>query len=270
MPYQKELQAARKAAAQAAREAMSHYARFEAMTDVPANITTDADRQAQEIILQQLQREFPDDAFCAEEATATLASSLRRGRRLWIVDPIDGTRGFAKKNGEFSIMIGLVEDGRIVVGLVQEPARSRCTYAVRGEGCWRQDQDQPAQPCHVSKISDPAAATRVRSRSDKPKTEPETAGPPRNLYTYSAGIKLALVARGEADLYVSTSYRFRVWDLCAGEILVEEAGGRVTDVLGKPIIYPEDGSGEVQGVLATNGLLHPLVLAARKDDKVTR
>ena len=67
--------------------------------DAPSNITTDADRQAQEIILKSLLERFPGDAFCAEEATPTVADARKEGPRLWIVDPIDGTRGFARKTG---------------------------------------------------------------------------------------------------------------------------------------------------------------------------
>src|SRR5580658_7372513 len=125
MPYDAELQAALEASELASRALLDAYARFEVIPDAPASISTDADRRSQEIILGHLHRLFPSDALCAEEQTATLTLSAQTGSRLWIVDPIDGTRGFARKVGEFSVMIAFVDDGHIAVGVVQEPAKER-------------------------------------------------------------------------------------------------------------------------------------------------
>ena len=105
MPYERELEAALEAAERAGRAVLEQYARFEVIPDAPASITTAADHEAQEIILGHLHQVFPQDALCAEETTVTLAQAVCTGSRLWIVDPIDGTRGFARKNGEFSLMI---------------------------------------------------------------------------------------------------------------------------------------------------------------------
>src|SRR4051794_37168759 len=116
-PHRTELEAALGAAAKASAALRDAYARFEVIPNAPSDITTDADRMAQEIILSTLHQRFPHDALCAEEATATLQQAAHVGPRLWIVDPIDGTRGFARKNGEFSVMIGFVEKGELVVGV---------------------------------------------------------------------------------------------------------------------------------------------------------
>src|SRR5688572_23358629 len=118
MAFDRELSVALAAAEAAGRLILDHYERFTAIPDARSDISTDADRASQELILQHLRDEFPSDALCAEEATDTLKNAAREGRRLWIVDPIDGTRGFAVKNGEFSVMIGFVEDAAIRVGVV--------------------------------------------------------------------------------------------------------------------------------------------------------
>src|SRR5205809_585586 len=97
MTYDSELQVALEASERASKHLLDAYARFEVVADAPASITTDADRQSQEIILQHLHRAFPGDALCAEEQTPTAAQATQTGSRLWIVDPIDGTRGFARK-----------------------------------------------------------------------------------------------------------------------------------------------------------------------------
>ncbi len=257
--HDRELEVAQEAAREAAREIMALYTRFEAIADAPASISTEADRRSQEVILQQVSRAFPDDAFCAEEVTPALATLRRQGPRLWIIDPIDGSRGFARKNGEFSVMIARVEDGRIALGVVLEPARGRCTWATQGDGCWRQDGDAPPKRCRVSAVGRLSHATVVRSRSEKPKTGP---APERTVHTYSAGIKLSLVARGEVEWYASTYHHFHTWDLCAGQILVEEAGGRVTDAKGAPVSYRDDGGNLIDGCLASNGLVHAAALAS--------
>src|SRR6185437_8537192 len=139
MVYERELEAALDAARQAGRVILDAYAQFKAIANAPIDISTEADRQAQETILSYLKKRFPGDALCAEERTAALTGVASVGPRLWIVDPIDGTRGFAQKNGEFSVMVAFVENGRIAAGVVLEPAKERCTYAARGQGCWRRD-----------------------------------------------------------------------------------------------------------------------------------
>src|SRR5213593_4736103 len=103
MAYPREQQAALEAAKLASAYLLDAYARFQTVADAPASISTVADRESQEIILRHLRRVFPGDALCAEEATPTLMQASHTGPRLWIVDPIDGTRGFARKVGEFSV-----------------------------------------------------------------------------------------------------------------------------------------------------------------------
>src|SRR3954449_9296301 len=104
----KDLSTALDAVEHACTELMKDYARFQAIPNAPADITTEADRRTQEIVLGHLHRHFPDDALCAEEETATAKLAQATANRVWIVDPIDGTRGFARKNGEFSVMVALV------------------------------------------------------------------------------------------------------------------------------------------------------------------
>jgi 3'(2'), 5'-bisphosphate nucleotidase len=258
------LEAALEAADRAGRAVLEQYARFEVIPDAPANISTAADREAQEIILGHLHQVFPSDALCAEEATETLAGAACQGPRLWIVDPIDGTRGFARKNGEFSLMIAFVEQGQMGVGVVLEPVRDRLTYAVHGGGCWRRDGSGPVLSCRVSRTATLAEATLAQSRPRHPGqvTRPvKVLQPAHVIETYSAGIKLTLVARGEADVYVNTYDAFHDWDICAGHILVAEAGGRVTNLAGQEIHYGVLGAWQREGLLASNGLLHEAALA---------
>jgi len=258
--YAAELHASLEAVRQAGHVILTAYEHFRAIPDAPADITTDADRESQEAILKHLRHVFPNDALCAEENTPTLAAAINTGPRQWIVDPIDGTRGFAQKNGEFSVMVALRDGDRIALGVVLEPVARRLTYAVVGEGCWRLDTDaRSPRPCHVSGTQHLHEAALVQSRSHDPAVP---SGPTRALgpatvrETYSAGIKLALVARGEADLYVNTYTAFHDWDIAAGHILVTEAGGAVSGLKGRAIRYNAPAAWQRSGLLASNGRLH--------------
>jgi 3'(2'), 5'-bisphosphate nucleotidase len=266
MPYEQELEVALQAAAAAGRLILDAYEHFTPIPNAPASISTQADRDSQECILQMLQARFPADAFCAEEATPSL-DRTRTAPRTWVVDPIDGTRGFAQKNGEFSVMIGLVDRDQVVLGVVLEPASWRLTYAVRRAGCWRRDGvDGEPIVCRVSTTADLASATLVQSRTKAGRPWPHTVAlaPGRVTETHSAGVKLARVARGEADLYVNHYRNFHDWDICAGHILVEEAGGRVTTFHGQPIRYGQGHADQRDGLLATNGLPHEEAMARLK------
>jgi 3'(2'), 5'-bisphosphate nucleotidase len=269
MLYETELNTALGAARQAGQVVLEDYRHFQAIPDAPASISTAADRKAQEIILHLLHTVFPADALCAEESAARLANVPTTGPRQWIVDPIDGSRGFARKNGEFSIMIAFVDNGRIALGVVLEPARMRLTHAVRGGGCWKQDgQAVDATRCRVTSASYLTKATLVQSHSrnrDQPSSRVKALRPARIVETYSAGIKLAMVARGDVDLYLNTYAVSHDWDICAGHILVEEAGGKVTGLSGQELSYGSPGAEQRQGVLASNGRIHDSAVAALKE-----
>src|SRR5262249_34907300 len=156
----------------------------------------------------------------------------------------------------------------VVVGVVLEPARSRLTYASRGAGCWRVDGDAAAERCSVSATDRLEEATLTQSHSKGPASPSRPVhvlGPRRVIETYSAGIKLALVARGEADLYVNTYEAFSDWDICAGHILVEEAGGAVTGLGGELLHYGGPPGSQQSGLLASNGRIHQAAAARLKD-----
>ena len=267
MKYERELQEALNAAAAAGRFAKAEYEKFTPIPDAPASISTHVDREAQELILRHLLAAFPGDGLIAEEATPTLADSPVDAARVWIVDPIDGTRGFAMKNGEFSVMIGLTVGGRPVLGVVLEPILDRVTYAASGHGCWvRTGTGEPTR-CHVTTQDNVAASVWVQSRTKPgrgPKAIVTAIGPAKVVETYSAGIKLAMVARGEVDLYVNDYANFHDWDVCAGHVLVEEAGGKLTEFAGETVIYGAKGTTPRLGMIATNGHLHAEVIRRLK------
>ena len=263
MDFQRELDAALEAARIAGDYARREYAQFEAIPDAPVTITTHVDRHCQELILKHLHEQFPDDRLIAEESTDSLKLSSGSSNRAWIVDPIDGTKGFARKTGEFSIMIGLAIEGVPSVGVVGEPIPNRTTYAVLGQGCYLMEATGEPQRCSVSAQSELRAASLVQSRTQPGKAAKPIIGllnPARIVETYSAGVKLTMVARGAVDMFANDYSNFNDWDVCAGHILVEEAGGSVSLFNGEPIRY---GQGlPRRGIIACNQQLHPQALAA--------
>jgi 3'(2'), 5'-bisphosphate nucleotidase len=262
MPFDAELSTALAAAAEAGALIRQEYETFAAIPEAPVGISTYVDKASQELILRRLHDRFPADALCAEENTPAFDAVPRTGRRAWIVDPIDGTRGFARKTGQFSVMIGLLLDARPVVGVVLEPAQDRTTYATLGGGCWAKTGDGPPWRCRVTGRTSLAESVLVQSWSKPGQVSRPVRmlGPGRVVETYSGGVKLAMVARGEAEVYANTYETFFDWDVCAGHVLVTEAGGRVTDLAGGPIAYQATDFAQRKGLLATNGPLHEEVV----------
>lgn len=256
--FEKELSVALRAAHEAGALIAKVYQTLKPQENAPADITTQTDRDSQETILKILQKEFPQDALCAEEKTPTLALSSQGGGRTWVVDPIDGTRGFAMKNGEFSVMVAMMLDGEVVVGVVHEPATGKTTFAAKGQGCHQSELNGPAIRCQVRSTGSLREAILVQSHAKPGKASRAVAAfsPGSVVEKYSAGLKMAMVARGEVDLYANNYPAFHDWDICAGHILVEEAGGRVGDFAGNPIRYGAPGFKQTRGMLATNGAIH--------------
>jgi len=255
--FVRDLAAAREAAARASDFLRKEYAAFTAIPDAPVSISTHADKGSQELILAFLHERFPADALCAEESTPAFDAVPKAGRRTWVVDPIDGTRGFAKKNGQFSVMIGLLVDGQPVVGVVAEPAQDRFTFASVGGGCWTHTGSAAPTRCRVSKRSfTELVLVQSWAKTGMSPKPMKAFSPVHVIETYSGGVKLAMVARGEADVYANTYETFYDWDICAGHLLVTEAGGTVTDLGGNPIIYQGEMFAQKRGLIASNGLIH--------------
>lgn len=258
--YPQELKAAIAAAEEAGELIARAYATFVPIPNARADITTEVDRQSQEIILRSLQAHFPSDSYCAEEDTPAIQGRERTGSRLWIIDPIDGTRGFAMKNGEFSVMIAFLQEGVLKVGVVFEPVLPRMTFAWEGGGCWvRRTAGEAAIRCQVSKVNALPDATLTQSHTRAgagPSVPVSVLKPGKVVETYSAGVKLALVARGEVDLYANTYPNFSDWDIAAGHILVTEAGGKVSGLRGQTLVYGRPGASQRAGLLGSNFNLH--------------
>jgi 3'(2'), 5'-bisphosphate nucleotidase len=222
---------------------------------------TQADRIANEIIVQRLSREFPEDGILAEESVDT---ERRLGKsRVWMIDPLDGTTGYIEGNGDFAVQIGLAENGECVLGVVYQPLTGVLYRAVRGNGAWVERPETEPEQARVSDHIDLSTMRLAASRSHRsPRMDRvvQQFGVKQEVRRGSVGIKVGLIVEQQCDLYVHLSPRTKQWDTCAPEIILREAGGRLTDLFGQPLRY---NSREVQnrnGIVASNSVAHQEII----------
>jgi 3'(2'), 5'-bisphosphate nucleotidase len=224
---------------------------------------TRADREANTLICDALRAAYPGMPIVAEESPASSYEGYADAPAAWFVDPLDGTREFVARNGEFAVMIGLAEGGAATAGVIVCPAMGRAFMGAVGHGAFEVGPDGAPHPMHVSQARTLAEAELVVSRSHRPRQLEETAarlGFRKVTPCGSAGVKATRVAVGEADVYGQPGRAGALWDACAPEALVTAAGGRATDASGRIIDYAAREIPNHHGFLATNGLLHDDVL----------
>jgi 3'(2'), 5'-bisphosphate nucleotidase len=205
-----------------------------------ASPVTAADEQAEALITPALQALQPAWAVVAEEAAAQ-GQLPQTGRRWWLVDPLDGTREFVSRNGEFTVNIALIEDGMPVLGVVFVPVQDLLYAGLVGQGAWLQAQGLRREiRCRAAP---PAGITLACSRShgDEAATAAWLNGRPVAA-TLKAGssLKFGLIAAGLADVYPRLG-RTMEWDTAAGHAVLRAAGGTVCDLAGRPLRYGKPG-----------------------------
>ena len=231
--------------------------------DDDAEPVTQADRIANELIVTRLQREFPNDGILAEESVDT-ARRLRKSR-IWIIDPLDGTNGFIAGNGDFAVQIGLAEDGEPVVAVVYQPSTGVLYRAVHGEGTWieRPEIEEPQQ----ARVSDKKDLPQMRlaasrsHRSSRMNQVVQRFGFREEVQRGSVGVKIGLLIEQQCDVYIHLSPRTKQWDTCAPQLILTEAGGRMTDLFGEPLNYNVPDVQNRNGLVSTNGASHDQIIA---------
>jgi 3'(2'), 5'-bisphosphate nucleotidase len=263
-----ELALLRAIAADAARLIMEVYARpFDVEYKAPQDPVTEADRRANDLICERLEREFPGVPIVAEESDPQTFAHFRAHDRVFFVDPVDGTREFVDRNGEFAVMIGLLEGPRAIASVIDAPARGEVFAAWVGQGAVRVAEGEE-RPIRVSDVEQVRQGALVGSRSHRsPQLERAlTRLAPREIRVMgSAGLKGTLVAKGEVEGYVAPGYAGKRWDACAADALVVAAGGVLTDTHGDAIDYRAPSLSNDRGLLATNGRVHDELVRALEE-----
>jgi 3'(2'), 5'-bisphosphate nucleotidase len=236
-------------AAKAGEIVMRHYAAGAVETRKKEDFSpvTAADEDAEAFILAELKRVAPDVAVIAEEQVAS-GHIQKIGARFFLVDPLDGTKEFINRNGEFTVNIAEIVDGKPVRGVVYAPAKGRLWLGESPGGAWEVPMPPGAafacdasHAIHVRKApADGMIAVASRSHRDSKTEEYLEHYKIKDFLSAGSSLKFCLVATGEADIYPRHG-RTMEWDTAAGHAVLAAAGGSVTRIDGSPFIYGKSG-----------------------------
>ena len=211
---------------------------FAVQTKADASPLTAADLAAQQVIvdgLSQLEARLP---ILSEEAKALPWSERQHWSRYWLVDPLDGTREFVKRNDEFTVNIALIDQRRSVLGVVLAPVTGDLYVAELGGGAWLQRQAGAEwQRLHTRALAQPPTVAGSRSHGGSQHSVLERlVGADYQMLALGSSLKFCLIARGEADIYLRQGLTSE-WDTAAAQCVLDEAGGAVLDLRGQPFRY---------------------------------
>lgn len=236
---------------------------FEVDYKAPKDPVTVADRRANALICARLAEAYPGIPVVAEESDPASFAGYRDAERVFFVDPLDGTREFVDRNGEFAVMIGLLDGEHATLGVIHAPATDTVYAGAVGDGAFRIDPSGARAPVRVSEVARLGEARIVASRShrsEKMQRALELLGVGEVIALGSAGLKGVAVASAAAEAYVTPGYAGKRWDACAADALVRAAGGRFTAAHGLPIAYRGEKLANDRGVLACNARLQGALL----------
>ena len=215
---------------------MRHYeAGCDARVKADRSPVTDADEEAEKLILAELNAAFPGVPVVAEEQAAAGHVS-KVGSRFFLVDPVDGTKEFVKRGGEFTVNIGEIVDGKPVSGVVLAPAIGRLFAGAVGEGAFELAGNAIRDIACRKPDADGLVAVSSRSHPDAKTDELLKSLPIKGHTNAGSSLKFCLVAAGEADIYPRAGTTME-WDTAAGHAVLRAAGGTVTNWDGSPFVY---------------------------------
>ena len=200
---------------------------------------TAADLVAHHAIIAGLRRLTPDLPILSEESAAVPFTERSQWRRYWLVDPLDGTKEFVKRNGEFTVNIALIEDHEPVLGVVRVPVTGVCYFAARHYGAFRAEPGQSPQPISVRplRVGEPVRVAGSKTHGGEGLRAFVAALGAHHLVSIGSSLKFCRVAEGAADVYPRLGLTSE-WDTAAAQAIVEAAGGRVVSAeTGEPLRY---------------------------------
>lgn len=199
---------------------------------------TEADIRANELIISELGKRFPLIPIISEENKIALYSERKSWSKFFLVDPLDGTKEFVNRNGEFTVNIAYVENGKVVLGVVFVPVSNTCYYSDGVKSFKRIDSTDyqiKVQPNHM-----PLRVVASRSYlSEETKEYVANIGKEHEFVSIGSSLKFCLVAEGVADIYPHLGSKME-WDVCAAHAVVKTAGGNVFDMSGNELIYGKE------------------------------
>ncbi|MHA7646345.1 3'(2'),5'-bisphosphate nucleotidase CysQ family protein [Nitrosopumilus sp. S4] len=230
---------------------------FDSKTKSDDSPITEADITSNKIIkniLSQTQYEI------LSEEDDDNQSRLRKDT-IWIVDPLDGTSDFIDKTGEFTVMIALVKNKKPILGVINWPTEKTMFVAQKGKGAFRYSNEE-WEKIVVSKVEDLTKCKAVGSRhhlSDKEKLFIEKLGI-NDFTSIGSSLKVGKISSGEVDVYITTTDKMKEWDSAASYCIINEAGGKMTDISGNDLTYNNKEVHHLNGIVVTNGLVHNKII----------
>jgi len=198
---------------------------------------TEADLRSEKLILAGLRRIAPEIPVLSEESAQVPFGTRKKWSRLWVVDPLDGTKEFVQRNGEFTVNIALIDDHRPILGIVHAPALGRDYFACEGIGAFRSDAAASGRAIRVAKRgTGPVRVVGSRSHRGSSLDDFLSRVGPHEFVEVGSSLKLCLVAEGKADVYPRLGPTSE-WDTAAGQCVLEQAGGVVLKLDGEPLAY---------------------------------
>ncbi len=219
---------------------------------------TQADIQSNQVIAKSIsQSEFP---ILSEESPDQKEKRLD-SKKLWIIDPLDGTTDFVNKTGEFTIMIALVEKNKPIMGVISHPIENKLYVAQKGQGAFRYYNEEWMK-LEVSTASIISQCRAVGSRFHQSEQEKNflKALEFSKFTSRGSSLKVLDISSAKAELYFTTSNKIKQWDTCASNSIISEAGGIMTDMLGQILSYNTETINHQNGILVTNGIIHNQII----------
>lgn len=258
MKQSEEMRVAIQAAKKAGDVLLSFYSREYSVAEKENKTpVTEADLASQKIIRETLLKDF-DYPILSEEAV----DDTRRldSEYVWVVDPLDGTANFIEKTGEFTVVIALCRNNIPVLGVVYRPTTQELYFAERGYGAYLEEKDKEPKKINVSRQQEFAQLRLTISNHPKPLDLQviERANIKNITRVGSLALKGCLIAEGKHDAYFSFDLNWEnsEWDTCAVSLIVEEAGGTVTNIFGEPLVFNQLDVRSKKGIVIDNGSLH--------------
>jgi 3'(2'), 5'-bisphosphate nucleotidase len=238
------------------------------ITAKPDGPVTAADLAVNHYILDRLQANLGNQefAYISEETYKSQQDGQLPQSWVWIIDPLDGTRDFIDKTGEYAIHIALVKDSRPVLAVVACPEAEKLYYATTGGGTFVETRDGKVTPVRVSgqdKIEDLTVVVSRTHRDERFNYLLQQLPCQKQKYVGSIGCKIVTIIEQQADIYISLSGKSapKDWDMAAPELILTEAGGNFTHFDGTPLLYNQGDVNQWGGLLASNGMYHAKLCA---------
>ncbi len=213
------------------------------------NIVTEVDHISEDFIVKSIKKKFPTHCVLSEEGGDC---GIKPSNYRWIIDPIDGTTNFAHGFNFFCVSIALEKDGEVIVGVVHAPMMKETFHAIKGKGAFLNNKK-----IKVSATNSLSSTLIAAGKTKYQKAFIEAQGIRR---IGSAALELAYIAAGKLDAFMVSKLYY--WDIAAGKLILDEAGGKITNFQGSPVKIEDNAIIEL---IATNGRIHPQIIEKIKD-----